>query len=502
MTEADVVEALGWLGEGEVPVWLDGGWGVDALVGEQTREHNDLDLIVRDDHVSRMSDVLHEHGFRLSSGVQGGFLLRDDRGREVDVHPVRFDDRGNGHLEEDGTPFDHPAAAFAAAGNIAGRRVACLSAEAQMTNHAWGYTPGDTDFHDMRLLNARLGTALLPPYQHPPSRDPTAPPEGERGPVRAFALAGAEPSRSVECGRRRRTSAESRTEVAPAVTPPKEPSRPHTVQSLMNPGLTDGDRGQIADVVGSLRAVLDESLIGAYLFGSAVLGGLRPESDLDILAVATRKSTDAEKDRLVDRLLVISGDDPAEASPRRAIELTIVVGSEMRPWRYPPRRDFQYGEWLREEFERHDPKLWRSKEDPDVAILVSMTLLADSPLTGPHPSDVLDPVPRADFVDALIAGIPGLMEDLDWDTRNVVLTLARIWNGLATGDVRPKDAAADWALARLSPEQGAVLERARDLYLGIGDEDWSDLEPTIPSFLEVIHAQIRSAAEAAKSPSG
>jgi hypothetical protein len=31
-------------------IWLDGGWGVDALVGEQTREHEDLNLIVRDAH--------------------------------------------------------------------------------------------------------------------------------------------------------------------------------------------------------------------------------------------------------------------------------------------------------------------------------------------------------------------------------------------------------------------------------------------------------------------
>jgi lincosamide nucleotidyltransferase A/C/D/E len=165
MTEADVVEVLEWLGEGEVAVWLDGGWGVDALVGEQTREHKDLDLIVRDDHLSRMSDVLSGHGFRQSGGVPVSFVLRDERGREVDVHPVRFDDGGNGHLEgDDRGPFEHPAAAFAAAGTIAGRRVACLSAEAQMTNHAWGYTPGHTDFHDVRLLNARLGTALLPPY--------------------------------------------------------------------------------------------------------------------------------------------------------------------------------------------------------------------------------------------------------------------------------------------------------------------------------------------------
>jgi hypothetical protein len=48
MVETDVVEILGWLSAASVDVWLDGGWGVDALVGEQTREHNDLDLIVRD----------------------------------------------------------------------------------------------------------------------------------------------------------------------------------------------------------------------------------------------------------------------------------------------------------------------------------------------------------------------------------------------------------------------------------------------------------------------
>jgi hypothetical protein len=120
---------------------------------------------VEDEHVSRMFDVLHEHGFRPSPGVQGGVVLRDERGRVIDVHRVRFDDRGNGHFEsEDRGPFDHPAAAFAAAGNILGRRVTCLSAEARMTNHVWGYAPGDTDFRDMRLLNARLGTALLPPY--------------------------------------------------------------------------------------------------------------------------------------------------------------------------------------------------------------------------------------------------------------------------------------------------------------------------------------------------
>jgi hypothetical protein len=33
-----------------------------------------------------------------------------------------------------------------------------------MQNHSWGYTPKDTDFHDMRLLHERLGTPLLGPF--------------------------------------------------------------------------------------------------------------------------------------------------------------------------------------------------------------------------------------------------------------------------------------------------------------------------------------------------
>jgi len=75
MTAADVVEILGWFRAASADVWLDGGWGVDALVGEQTREHKDLDLIVRDAHEPRMREVLATHGFRQVGGVPQFFVL-------------------------------------------------------------------------------------------------------------------------------------------------------------------------------------------------------------------------------------------------------------------------------------------------------------------------------------------------------------------------------------------------------------------------------------------
>jgi streptomycin 3"-adenylyltransferase len=79
----------------------------------------------------------------------------------------------------------------------------------------------------------------------------------------------------------------------------------------------------------------------------------------------------------------------------------------------------------------------------------------------------------------MLDGIPALLGDLDADTRNVLLTLARIWTTLATGEIRAKDASADWVLERLPRGERPVLERARAIYLGEAEERWDDLQPLV-----------------------
>ena len=44
MTAADALEIVDLLERVGVEPWVDSGWGVDALLGEQTRPHEDLDL--------------------------------------------------------------------------------------------------------------------------------------------------------------------------------------------------------------------------------------------------------------------------------------------------------------------------------------------------------------------------------------------------------------------------------------------------------------------------
>ena len=254
--------------------------------------------------------------------------------------------------------------------------------------------------------------------------------------------------------------------------------------------MLDGpDRRQLDRLVALVRDVLGDTLVGAYLFGSAALGGLRPESDLDVLAVVSRPTADGERRRLVQRLLGISGRPTAQGRWRR-LELTLVVESDVRPWRYPPRLDFQYGDWLRRDFEAGDLEPWPSRTNPDLAVLLTMVLRADAPLAGPPPGAVLDPVPRSDLARAMTDGLEPLLADLDDDTRNVVLTLARIWCTLATGEIRAKDAAADWALERLPDEHRPVLARARAAYLGAEDDRWDDLRSRLRPHAEHVVDEI------------
>ncbi len=226
----------------------------------------------------------------------------------------------------------------------------------------------------------------------------------------------------------------------------------------------------IAPAVELVADVLGPELIGSYLHGSAVLGGLRPASDVDILVVSRRSLVESKRRALLEGLREISGME----APLRPVELAVVVQSEVRPWRYPPVCDFLYGEWLRSSYDRRN--LPQPSPMVDLALLLTMALAGDRTLSGPPLSSVVDPVPHADVVAASVAGIQALTADIDDDERNVLLTMARTWVTVATGEILSKDRAAAWALERLPAEHRPALAYARELYLHstYAEESWSD----------------------------
>ena len=247
---------------------------------------------------------------------------------------------------------------------------------------------------------------------------------------------------------------------------------------------------QLDALVALVRDVLGDGLLGAYLHGSSGTGRLQPTSDTDVLVVSGTPMTADRRRRLVDGILPLSG-RRAAGGPARPVELTVVVAADVRPWRYPPVEDFLYGEWERAAYVAGAVPARR--ENPDLAPLIAMTLAADRALTGPPPAALLDPVPPDDLVRAVTAGIPGLLADLDDDTRNVLLTLARILVTVETGRLVPKDEAAEHAIARLPAAHHAVLRRARDAYRGPDYGRFDDLTADVRPCADALRAAIDAA---------
>lgn len=255
--------------------------------------------------------------------------------------------------------------------------------------------------------------------------------------------------------------------------------------------------GEAVDPVtaNTLRELLPSvlpSAIGAYLHGSAGLGRLRPQSDVDVLVVSRTPLADDQRTRLTDFALRTSGHYPRAHQGPRPIELTVVVRQDVDPWRYPPRCEYLYGEWLRAEIESGsipDPF-----DCPDLAVVLSMVLECRAPLFGPEPSSLFGPVPSADLVRAGTDGIADLLRDLEGDTTNVLLTLARVWHTGVAGTITTKDAAASWAARRSHGAVRHVLARARDAYLRGEPHLWGPVNGDVRDAADFLVAAIHDGA--------
>lgn len=242
--------------------------------------------------------------------------------------------------------------------------------------------------------------------------------------------------------------------------------------------------------------MLGDALLGAYLHGSAVLGGLRPSSDLDVLVVVDRATTKDQRQAITGRLLEISG-RRAYRGAGRPVELTVLVAADVRPWPFPPRVEMTYGEWLRDDYEAG--VVPEPHEMLDLGPEIEITLRGNDVLFGPPPARLLDAVPARELRRSIVAGVPSLLAELESDTRNVLLTFARIWFTLETGTVSSKDVAAAWVLERLPDAHRAVLVRARELYLLGADDDWAPVMAAVHAHADVVVAEIERLSKADRS---
>jgi lincosamide nucleotidyltransferase A/C/D/E len=165
MAACDVLTIIDRLVGAGTVVWVDGGWGIDALLGARHRPHDDVDIVVRLDQIDDVRRALAPLGFVLYiDELPTRCVLRDPVDRRIDCHPVTFDATGAATQRlPDGTDAPYPAEGFTGRGTIGGHAVPCLTPGVQLLHHL-GYEPDEKDLHDIRLLCARFGLVLPEPY--------------------------------------------------------------------------------------------------------------------------------------------------------------------------------------------------------------------------------------------------------------------------------------------------------------------------------------------------
>ena len=161
MTAQAVVEIIKLLEQNGIEVYVDGGWGVDALLGEQTRIHEDLDIAVPHRFVPKLRELLEAHGYKdvpRDDTCDCNFVLGDDKGHLVDVHSYTFDENGENTFGVAYKPHH-----LTGTGTINGYSVKCPPPDVMVEFHT-GYELDETDYHDTKALCERFGIPLPSDY--------------------------------------------------------------------------------------------------------------------------------------------------------------------------------------------------------------------------------------------------------------------------------------------------------------------------------------------------
>ena len=140
--------------EEQITIWLDGGWGVDALLGIQTRPHDDLDLVVEERNLMKLVQLLRSIGYDdmpRDDTRDWNFVLGTKNGSLVDIHVINVSVNGDGIYGPPENGEVYPAQALTGTGSINGEKVRCLTPEYQVDNHT-GYELKKKDYEDVKNL--------------------------------------------------------------------------------------------------------------------------------------------------------------------------------------------------------------------------------------------------------------------------------------------------------------------------------------------------------------
>lgn len=156
-TKDDLMEIVRLLDRLDMRYWIEGGWGVDILLGRQSREHRDIDVDFDGDFTDRLLDTLIEKGYEIVVDWRPVRIeLYHPLLGYVDIHPLAIEKDGSARQADlEGGWYQFEAEWFTSS-EFEGRMVPCISAQAQRLFHS-GYELREIDRIDMKNLEALEG---------------------------------------------------------------------------------------------------------------------------------------------------------------------------------------------------------------------------------------------------------------------------------------------------------------------------------------------------------
>lgn len=163
MQAEDVLKLYNLFQENGIEVWIDGGWGIDSLLGKQTRPHKDLDIAIYDKDKPKLRKLLEERGYKdleRDDTSDWNFVLGDGE-REIDVHTFIFDKNGKNIY---GTAY--PKESLTGTGKILGQTIKCIPAEWVVKFHEQAaYEPKEKDIQDVNAICDKFGLKVPENYK-------------------------------------------------------------------------------------------------------------------------------------------------------------------------------------------------------------------------------------------------------------------------------------------------------------------------------------------------
>lgn len=161
MKASDVVEFLKLCEENDIEIIIDGGWGVDALLGKQTRIHQDLDIALQHKYVPKLRQLLEARGYKdipRDDTRECNYVMGDNKGHAIDFHSFTLDEKGNLIFG-----IAYPLESLTGTGTIHGHPVKCISPEWMVKFHT-GYDLDEIDYRDVLALCEHFGIPLPKEY--------------------------------------------------------------------------------------------------------------------------------------------------------------------------------------------------------------------------------------------------------------------------------------------------------------------------------------------------